>query len=1044
MDSKTTKIKQVVLFGASGLLGKELQRVLVARGYDVLSPSHGQVDITNSDSLVRFFEDIEPLAVINAVALTSLDRAEKDPAQAERVNTIGAANIAQAIAQKKFHSTRLVQISTSYVFGDELFLYSEKSIPAPLNVYGSTKARAEELVASEANLGGFPYFVVRTSWLYSEYKETFVDFVAKELLAGREVEASKEYFGNVTSAADLAQAIEEHFLRELPASGIYHLINGVDRGISGVSRFDIALHIAHVLGKSPELVRSGDAGSAFVAVRPRNAILQNTKLPALPAWQDSLRDYTLTNYSRMKKALITGITGQDGSYLAEQLIAKGYEVHGLVRRSSTFNRHNIDHIFKTDAERLNHLHYGDMADMNSIMSILKKVQPDEIYNLAAQSHVKISFEVPSYTAQTDAMGVLSLLEAVRLLGLTSKIYQASTSELYSGEKGDAPQNEQTPFKPRSPYGAAKLYAFQIARVYRESYGMFVVNGILFNHESPRRGINFVSRKIAHGVAEIASGTRDHIELGNLDAARDWGYAPEYMEAAWAMLQREVPEDFVIATGETHTVREFAEAAFAYIGITLVWEGTGADEVGVDSATGKILVKIDLEYFRPNEVDYLRGDARKAHAALGWKPRTTFAKLVEIMVQSELEEIAYIKPAAKKSDALIGVGCLEITDTEKRYVNEVLESGRLSYGPFIKRFEQEFAQAHDARFAVMVNSGTSALEMAVACLKEVHSWQDGDEILCPAVTFVASSNVILSNNMKPVFVDVDPLTYNIDWVKIEEKITPRTRAIMVVHLFGQPAAMDKIQAIARKHNLRLIEDSCETMFARYQGTSVGVMSDIACFSTYVAHILVTGVGGLAVTNDPQLAERLRSLANHGRDNIYISIDDGRDAKGAELTEVISKRFSFIRRGYSYRVTEMEGALGCAQLERHESMIAKRKENGAYFNRELAVFNEHLQLPTTAPDADHVFMMYPIVIKETSPVKKAELVQYLEENNIETRDMLPLLNQPFYVEMFGDLEPEYPVARWINKNGFYIGSHQMLTKENREHVVAVFREFFKTRK
>jgi len=243
-------------------------------------------------------------------------------------------------------------------------------------------------------------------------------------------------------------------------------------------------------------------------------------------------------------------------------------------------------------------------------------------------------------------------------------------------------------------------------------------------------------------------------------------------------------------------------------------------------------------------------------------------------------------------------------------------------------------------------------------------------------------------------------------------------------------------------LRIIEDSCETMFAKYKGTSVGVMSDIACFSTYVAHILVTGVGGIAMTNNPVLAERLRSLANHGRDNIYISIDDGKEAKGQDLKEIISRRFNFIRRGYSYRVTEMEGALGCAQLERYEATIAKRKENGAYFNKHLAQFGGHLQLPTTAPGAEHVFMMYPIVIKKSSPIQKADMVQYLEEHNIETRDMLPLINQPFYKELYGDLEAQYPVAKWINNNGFYIGSHQMLTPKDRERIVSVFMEFFYT--
>ncbi len=399
---------------------------------------------------------------------------------------------------------------------------------------------------------------------------------------------------------------------------------------------------------------------------------------------------------------------------------------------------------------------------------------------------------------------------------------------------------------------------------------------------------------------------------------------------------------------------------------------------------------------------------------------------------------------KKISKQIGVGCLEITDTEKRYVNEVLDTGRLSYGPFLKRFEREFARAHDVRFAVMVNSGTSALEMAVACLKEVYQWKDGDEILCPAVTFIASSNVIIANNLKPVFVDVDPRTYNIDPSKIEEKITRRTKAIMVVHLFGQPAAMDKIMKITKKHNLRVIEDSCETMFANYKGKSVGSFGDISCFSTYVAHILVTGVGGLAVTDDPKLAAHLRSLANHGRDNIYMSIDDDKGVSGKHLKEIISRRFSFIRRGYSYRVTEMEGALGCAQLERHKPMIAKRKKNGAYLQKHLAQFADHLQLPWYPEYADHVFMMFPIVIKKGSPVQKSELTHFLETHNVETRDMFPLITQPFYIEQFGNLEMSYPVARWINNNGFYIASHQMLSATERKYIVQVFKNFFVARK
>lgn len=342
----------------------------------------------------------------------------------------------------------------------------------------------------------------------------------------------------------------------------------------------------------------------------------------------------------MKRAFITGITGQDGSYLAEFLEKKGYEVHGLVRRTSTFNRHNIEHIFNTESKREHQLHYGDMSDINSLINIIRKVKPDEIYNLAAQSHVQVSFDIPYYTAQADAVGVLSLLEAVRVLAIKPKIYQASTSELYSGDKSQAPQSEKTPFKPRSPYGVAKLYAFEIARVYRESYGMFVCNGILFNHESPRRGRNFVTRKITRGIAEIVNGTRDNILLGNLNAARDWGYAPEYMEAAWKMLQQKTPKDYIIATGETHTIREFAEEAFKVVGINLTWHGKGLKEKGVDKKTRKVLIKVDSSFFRPNEVQFLSGKASLAKRELKWIPRTGFKELVKIMVEADLEHIKH--------------------------------------------------------------------------------------------------------------------------------------------------------------------------------------------------------------------------------------------------------------------------------------------------------------------------------------------------------------------------------------------------------------------
>ena len=348
-----------------------------------------------------------------------------------------------------------------------------------------------------------------------------------------------------------------------------------------------------------------------------------------------------------KVALITGVTGQDGSFLAEFLIEKGYEVHGIIRRSSSFNTARIEHLYFEEwvrdmkHSRALNLHYGDMTDSSSLIRIIQQIQPDEIYNLAAQSHVKVSFDVPEYTAETDATGTLRLLEAVRILGLEkkTKIYQASTSELY-GLVQEIPQRETTPFYPRSPYGVAKLYGFWITKNYRESYGMFAVNGILFNHESERRGETFVTRKITLAVARIAAGEQDKLYLGNLDALRDWGYARDYVECMWLMLQHDTPEDFVIATGEQHSVREFTERAFREVGINLRWEGEGINERGIDTATGRVLVEVDPKYFRPAEVETLLGDPAKAKKLLGWNPsKTSFEELVRIMVR---HDVAYIQ------------------------------------------------------------------------------------------------------------------------------------------------------------------------------------------------------------------------------------------------------------------------------------------------------------------------------------------------------------------------------------------------------------------
>ena len=361
--------------------------------------------------------------------------------------------------------------------------------------------------------------------------------------------------------------------------------------------------------------------------------------------------------NKTKIALVTGITGQDGSFLAELLLEKGYEVHGLIRRSSTFNTSRIEHLYFNDwisdtrkSKRVN-LHYGDLTDSLSVLSVLKKVMPDEVYNLAAQSHVKVSFEVPEYTADVDAIGTLRILEALRILNLEKKckFYQASSSEIY-GKVTEIPQSEDTPFYPRSPYGVAKLYAYWIVKNYREAYGIYAVNGILFNHESERRGETFVSRKITTSVARIKLGTQKKLYLGNLNASRDWGYAKDYVDCMWRMLQQPVAEDFVIATGVTHTVKDFCDLAFKEIGIEIEWRGDGVNEKGINSRNGDVIIEVDPLYFRPTEVDLLIGNPKKAEKLLGWNPnKTPFSEMVRIMVSYDLQLASELFPGYLKSE-----------------------------------------------------------------------------------------------------------------------------------------------------------------------------------------------------------------------------------------------------------------------------------------------------------------------------------------------------------------------------------------------------------
>lgn len=398
---------------------------------------------------------------------------------------------------------------------------------------------------------------------------------------------------------------------------------------------------------------------------------------------------------------------------------------------------------------------------------------------------------------------------------------------------------------------------------------------------------------------------------------------------------------------------------------------------------------------------------------------------------------------QKRDQQIGVGDTYINDKGKEYVMDALNSNRLSYGKYVHGFEKKFAEGHDSKYAIMSNSGTSSLLVAIHTLKDAHGWEDGDEVLVPALTFIATSNIVMQAGLKPVFVEIDPITYNIDPKKIEEKITPRTKCILPVNLFGLSCEIDQILEIARKHDLKVVEDSCETMFVKHRGKPVGSQSDIACFSTYVAHLLVTGVGGLSITNNDEYAVSMKSMVNHGRDEIYLNIDDDKgDVRNDKenFFKLIDRRFSFVRMGYSFRVTELEGALGMAQIEMWPEILEARQRNAAYLIDKLKPLEEHIQLPSWPDYAEHAFMMFPIVLRKDSKYSRDDLVLHLEEHNVETRYMLPLLNQPYYKKLFGDLEPQYPEAAHINNNGFYVGCHQGLDTEGLDYMVEVFKDFY----
>lgn len=390
--------------------------------------------------------------------------------------------------------------------------------------------------------------------------------------------------------------------------------------------------------------------------------------------------------------------------------------------------------------------------------------------------------------------------------------------------------------------------------------------------------------------------------------------------------------------------------------------------------------------------------------------------------------------------VIAIADLKISARAKRYILQTLDENRLSYGRFTQKFETQFAKIHDRKYAIVSNSGTSGLQVALAALKESMGWDDGDEVIVPSITFIATTNVVIHNNLKPVFVDVEPDYFCIDPKKIEDKITKRTRAIMPVHLFGQSADMEPILKIAKKYNLKVIEDSCEAMFVKYKGRPVGSMGDIAVFSTYVAHIIVTGVGGIVTTNDESLATNIKSLMFHGRDNIYLKIDDDDTRDRVKLNSLIERRFQFHHVGYSYRITEMEGALGLAALKDKNIIIRKRQWAGKEITRSLKMFSNFFQLPKIRKGSSHIYMFFPLVIKDER-IEKEDFLLFLEENGVETRLFMPLLNQPIYKKIFGDIEDEYPVAKRLVDKGFLIGCHQYLKETDIKYLANLFKRYLK---
>jgi GDP-mannose 4,6-dehydratase len=735
----------------------------------------------------------------------------------------------------------------------------------------------------------------------------------------------------------------------------------------------------------------------------------------------------------MKRALITGITGQDGSYLADFLLEKGYEVHGIVRRTSTSNRERINHLseegsYLSDSKKANfYTHYGDLTDASSVEEILRKVQPDEIYNLGAQSHVRISFDIPENTVNIVALGTLRMIEGIKKFCPRARFYQASSSEMY-GKVQEIPQTEKTPFYPRSPYGRAKVFAYWETVGAREAYGLHASNGILFNHESERRGESFVTRKITMSLARIKVGLQKKMYIGNLDAERDWGHSKDFVEAMWLILQQDKPDDYVIGTGEKHKVREFLEEAARCIGLNIKSnKEKGVNEKYLDE-NGNVIIEIDSQLFRPAEVDILLANPQKAKIKLGWEPKIKFKELVRLMAEHDLrraEDEYFLKKKNGKvlkqntnpsNSKIIPMAKPFLGKEELFNVIEAINSGWISSkGEFIKKFEQSFADYCNVRYGVSTSNGTTALHLALTAL----GIKEGDEVIIPDLTFIATANAVKYCGATPVFVDVHPDYWCINPSKIEEKITPRTKAIIPVHLYGHPCDMDPIINLAKKYNLYIIEDAAEAHGAEYKGKKVGSFGDISCFSFYGNKIITTGEGGMCLTNNETLFNKMQILRDHGMNP--------------------NKKYWHDVIGFNYRMTNIQAAIGLAQLKKIEEILLEKRRIAGQYNAYLKELKDEgkITLPPEEKWAKNVYWMYSILINEKNVIRD-ELMQYFKEKDIEIRPFFYSIHEfPPYKN--SELKNYNPNSVELSKRGINLPSFNGLSNEEIKKICNELKSF-----